>query len=169
MQFVKARETIRLYAEEKENEVKRYEKTTEELEYTVRVLENQVSFWSKFSKFADVTIFIISSFFFFIKNKVDLIKGDAERQRLQREEVELEVLKIRQRVELLTLENETFKVKVIELENDVKKLSGEQNLAQQIQNLAKLKVGLVNFFFRLKFDKKCWLTRVFVAFKTGGQ
>ncbi|KAI3769831.1 hypothetical protein L6452_00945 [Arctium lappa] len=51
------------YAEEKEEESKLYEKSVEELECTVNVLENQV----------------------------EMVKGEAERQRLQREELEVEL------------------------------------------------------------------------------
>ncbi|KAL4581238.1 hypothetical protein LXL04_017448 [Taraxacum kok-saghyz] len=63
-------ETSRLYAEEKEEEVKIYEKSVEELDSMVTALENQV----------------------------DLVKGDAERQRLQREELELEFHAFKQQI-----------------------------------------------------------------------
>ncbi|KAI3755534.1 hypothetical protein L1987_55337 [Smallanthus sonchifolius] len=57
-------ETSRLHAEEKEEEVKLYEKSVAELEFIVNALENQV----------------------------EMIKGEAERQRLQREELEIKLL-----------------------------------------------------------------------------
>ncbi|XP_020525578.1 kinesin-like protein KIN-12F isoform X2 [Amborella trichopoda] len=56
-------EAQKAYAEEKEEEVKLLERSVEELERTINVLEN----------------------------KVEIIIGDAERQRLQREELELEL------------------------------------------------------------------------------
>ncbi|CAH1450375.1 unnamed protein product [Lactuca virosa] len=54
--------------DEKEEELKVYEKSVEELECTVNVLENQIK----------------------------MVKGDAERQRLQREEVEVELHALKQ-------------------------------------------------------------------------
>ncbi|KAL2344857.1 hypothetical protein Fmac_006142 [Flemingia macrophylla] len=59
----KVAETSKIYAEDREEEVKLLERSVEELENTVNVLEN----------------------------KVDIIKGEAERQRLQREDLELEL------------------------------------------------------------------------------
>ncbi|KAF8406359.1 hypothetical protein HHK36_008446 [Tetracentron sinense] len=60
-------ESRKVYAEDKEEEVKLLERSVEELECTVNVLEN----------------------------KVDVVKGEAERQRLQREELEMELHAIR--------------------------------------------------------------------------
>ncbi|RDX99717.1 Kinesin-like protein KIN-12D, partial [Mucuna pruriens] len=56
-------EARKIYAEDREEEVKLLERSVEELENTVNVLEN----------------------------KVDIIKGETERQRLQREDLELEL------------------------------------------------------------------------------
>nr|XP_043618816.1 kinesin-like protein KIN-12D [Erigeron canadensis] len=111
-------EKSKQYASEKEEEVKLYEKSVEELESTISVLENQVN----------------------------MVKADAERQRLKREELELELQKVQQKEQLLTMENESIKTenanhktKLIELEDEVKKLSGQQNLQQRIHHLAKIK------------------------------
>ncbi|KAL5127457.1 Kinesin-like protein KIN-12D [Glycine soja] len=59
----KVAELRKIYAEDREEEVKLLVRSVEELESTVNVLENQV----------------------------DILKGDAERQRLQREDLELEL------------------------------------------------------------------------------
>ncbi|KAH6772638.1 hypothetical protein C2S51_011042 [Perilla frutescens var. frutescens] len=58
-------------AEEREEEVKLLERSIEELECTINVLEQ----------------------------KVDIVKGDAERQRLQREELELELLAVKEQMQ----------------------------------------------------------------------
>uniref|UniRef100_A0A0D9Y105 Kinesin motor domain-containing protein n=1 Tax=Leersia perrieri TaxID=77586 RepID=A0A0D9Y105_9ORYZ len=63
-------EERKLHAEEKDEEVKLLERSIEELERTVCALEN----------------------------KVDIIKEEAERQRMQREELELELQKVRQQM-----------------------------------------------------------------------
>ncbi|VFQ65808.1 unnamed protein product [Cuscuta campestris] len=63
-------ETRKLYAEEKDEEVKLLERSIEELECTVNVLEN----------------------------KVDIVKEEAERQCLQREELEMELHSIKQQM-----------------------------------------------------------------------
>ncbi|KAI8554401.1 hypothetical protein RHMOL_Rhmol05G0095900 [Rhododendron molle] len=70
---VEARETAecsKLYAEEKEEEVKLLERSVEELECTVNVLEN----------------------------KVNIVKGEVERQRLEREELEMELDAVKQQM-----------------------------------------------------------------------
>ncbi|KAF4366869.1 hypothetical protein F8388_013934 [Cannabis sativa] len=61
-------ESKNIYVDEKEAEVKLYERSIEELEYTINVLEN----------------------------KVAIVKEEAERQRLQREELELELHAVKQ-------------------------------------------------------------------------
>ncbi|KAI3809823.1 hypothetical protein L1987_19423 [Smallanthus sonchifolius] len=108
-------ETSKHYNEEK---LKLYEKSVEELESTVNLLENQV----------------------------DLVKGDAESQRLKKEELEQKVQKIHQQKQLLITENETFKTenanhkkKLIELEDEVKKLLEQQYVQQHILPLVKIK------------------------------
>ncbi|XP_076945663.1 kinesin-like protein KIN-12D [Bidens hawaiensis] len=63
-------ETSRLHAEEKDEEVKLYEKSVEELEFIVNALESQV----------------------------DMVNGEAERQRLQREELEVEFQAFKQQI-----------------------------------------------------------------------
>ncbi|KAL1192271.1 Kinesin-like protein KIN-12D [Cardamine amara subsp. amara] len=64
-------ESRKMYADQREKEVKLLEGSVEKLEYTINVLEN----------------------------KVNVIKGEAERQRLQREELEMELHTIRQQME----------------------------------------------------------------------
>jgi kinesin family protein 15 len=64
-------ESRKTYADEREEEVKLLEGSVEELEYTINVLEN----------------------------KVNVVKDEAERQRLQREELEMELHTIRQQME----------------------------------------------------------------------
>ncbi|CAH2053339.1 unnamed protein product [Thlaspi arvense] len=64
-------ESRKMYADQREEEVKLLEGSVEKLEYTINVLEN----------------------------KVNVIKGEAERQRLQREELEMELHTIRQQME----------------------------------------------------------------------
>ncbi|XP_023641179.1 kinesin-like protein KIN-12D isoform X2 [Capsella rubella] len=63
-------ESRKIYADEREEEVKLLEGSIEKLEYTINVLEN----------------------------KVNAVKGEAERQRLQREELEMELHTIRQQM-----------------------------------------------------------------------
>ncbi|KAG7631785.1 P-loop containing nucleoside triphosphate hydrolase [Arabidopsis suecica] len=64
-------ESRKTYADEREEEVKLLEGSVEKLEYTINVLEN----------------------------KVNVVKDEAERQRLQREELEMELHTIRQQME----------------------------------------------------------------------
>ncbi|XP_024015333.1 kinesin-like protein KIN-12D [Eutrema salsugineum] len=64
-------ESRKIYADQREEEVKLLEGSVEKLEYTINVLEN----------------------------KVNVIKDEAERQRLQREELEMELHTIRQQME----------------------------------------------------------------------
>ncbi|CAN8258819.1 unnamed protein product [Cochlearia groenlandica] len=64
-------ESRKIYADEREEEVKLLEGSVEKLDYTINVLENQVN----------------------------VIKGEAERQRLQREELEMELNTIHQQME----------------------------------------------------------------------
>ncbi|XP_076923850.1 uncharacterized protein LOC143586122 [Bidens hawaiensis] len=84
-------ETSKRYDQEK---LKLYEKSVEELESTMNLLENQV----------------------------DLVKGEAESQRLKNEELKQEVEKINHQKQLLITENETFKE-----ENDMLKARNEEN------------------------------------------
>ncbi|KAJ9561218.1 hypothetical protein OSB04_006378 [Centaurea solstitialis] len=70
MKAKQAGEISKQYAEEKEEESKLYEKSVEELECTVNVLENQV----------------------------EMVKREAERQRLQREELEVELHALKQQI-----------------------------------------------------------------------
>ncbi|KAE9607258.1 putative plus-end-directed kinesin ATPase transcription factor bZIP family [Lupinus albus] len=70
----KMAERRKLYAEDKEAEVKLLERSVEELESTINVLEN----------------------------KVDIIKGEAERQRLEREDLELELHAIKDQMQNVT-------------------------------------------------------------------
>ncbi|PIN14199.1 Kinesin-like protein [Handroanthus impetiginosus] len=64
-------ELHKVHAEEKEEEVKLLERSIEELECTINVLEQ----------------------------KVEIVKGEAERQRLQREELELELLGVKEQMQ----------------------------------------------------------------------
>ncbi|KAL0334808.1 UNVERIFIED_CONTAM: Kinesin-like protein KIN-12D [Sesamum radiatum] len=86
------------HAEEKEEEVKLLERSIEELECTINVLEQ----------------------------KVDFVKGEAERQRLQREELELELLGVKEQMH--TMENN---------DSDVKRCLAEKekNLQEALQRL----------------------------------
>jgi len=97
-------ETRRIYAEDKEEEVKLLERSVEELESTINVLENKVScnfFWRYFTRSLSYLHRYHTSFDkkLLIFNKVscnyfvqaDIIKEEAERQRLQREDLELEL------------------------------------------------------------------------------
>ncbi|XP_027191010.1 kinesin-like protein KIN-12D isoform X2 [Cicer arietinum] len=69
----KMAEARKAYAEDKETEVRLLERSVEELESTVNVLEN----------------------------KVDIIKGEAERQRLQREDIEMELFALKDQMQNL--------------------------------------------------------------------
>ncbi|KAJ0935722.1 putative plus-end-directed kinesin ATPase [Helianthus annuus] len=96
-------ETSRLHAEEKDEEVKLYEKSVEELEFIVNALENQV----------------------------EMVKGEAERQRLQREELEVEFQAFKQQIHT-----------VHSNDSDVKRLLNEkekslQEVLQRVQILEK--------------------------------
>ncbi|MCI31136.1 kinesin motor domain protein, partial [Trifolium medium] len=66
-------ETRKVYAEDKEAEVELLERSIEELESTINVLENNV----------------------------DFIKGEAERQRLQREDLEMELCALKDQMQNL--------------------------------------------------------------------
>ncbi|KAI3497334.1 hypothetical protein L1887_39873 [Cichorium endivia] len=96
-------ETSRLYAEEKEEEVKLYEKSIEELECMVNVLENQV----------------------------DMVKGDAERQRLQREELELEFHTFKQQINQVKSSDSNMKRVLNEKEKSL------QEVLQRVELLEK--------------------------------
>ncbi|KAD4179211.1 hypothetical protein E3N88_27802 [Mikania micrantha] len=96
-------ETSRMYAEEKEEEVKLYEKSVEELEFTVDALEKEVN----------------------------MVKGEAERQRLKREELEVEFQTFKQQIH-----------NVQSNDSDIKRLLNEkesclQEVLQRIQILEK--------------------------------
>ncbi|KAM0008652.1 putative plus-end-directed kinesin ATPase [Helianthus debilis subsp. tardiflorus] len=96
-------ETSRLHVEEKDEEVKLYEKSVEELEFIVNALENQV----------------------------EMVKGEAERQRLQREELEVEFQAFKQQIHT-----------VHSNDSDVKRILNEkekslQEVLQRVQILEK--------------------------------
>ncbi|KAK4437834.1 Kinesin-like protein KIN-12D [Sesamum alatum] len=91
------------HAEEKEEEVKLLERSIEELECTINVLEQ----------------------------KVDIVKGEAERQRLQREELELELLGVKEQMH--TMENNDSDIQRC-LEEKEKNL---QEALQRVQLLEK--------------------------------
>ncbi|KAK1439898.1 hypothetical protein QVD17_05723 [Tagetes erecta] len=119
-----------------EVKLKLYEKSVEELESTINLLENQVV----------------------------MVKRDAESQRLKKEELEQEVQKIHLQKQLLATEKETFKtenanykIKVIELEDEVKKLLEQQDLQQHILPLAKIKEE--NVVLKAQNDENCDMLR----------
>ncbi|XP_051135829.1 kinesin-like protein KIN-12D isoform X2 [Andrographis paniculata] len=93
-----AAEFQKVSAEEKEEEVKLLERSIEELECTINVLEQ----------------------------KVDIVKGDAERQRLQREELELELLNVKEQMQ--SVENNDSEMKRILDEK-------ERNLQESLQRV----------------------------------
>ena len=83
-------ESRKIYAEDREEEVKLLARSVEELESTVNVLENQVSclfLWWYLTRSLSTFIGITLNYFV----QVDILKGEAERQRLQREDLELEL------------------------------------------------------------------------------
>ncbi|GER50419.1 kinesin motor family protein [Striga asiatica] len=84
-------EMQKAHAEEKEEEVKLLERSIEELECTVNVLEQ----------------------------KVDIVKGEAERQRLQREELELELLGIKEQMQNIKSNDSDLKRCLDEKEKDL--------------------------------------------------
>ncbi|KAL8195313.1 hypothetical protein R6Q57_025716 [Mikania cordata] len=96
-------ETSRMYAEEKEEEVKLYEKSVEELEFTVDALEKEVN----------------------------MVKGEAERQRLKREELEVEFQTFKQQIHNVQSNDSDIK----RLLND--KESCLQEVLQRVQILEK--------------------------------
>ncbi|KAI3804977.1 hypothetical protein L1987_26916 [Smallanthus sonchifolius] len=96
-------ETSRLHAEEKEEEVKLYEKSVAELEFIVNALENQV----------------------------EMIKGEAERQRLQREELEIEFQAFKQQIHTVQSNDSDIKRLLNEKENSL------QEVLQRVQILEK--------------------------------
>ena len=49
------------------------------------------------------------------------------------------------------MEKVNYKKKVMELEGEVKKLSGQQNLQQRIHHHAKIKARFLHFVFAAKF------------------
>ncbi|XP_057787421.1 kinesin-like protein KIN-12D [Salvia miltiorrhiza] len=96
-------EMQKVHAEEKEEEVKLLERSIEELECTINVLEQ----------------------------KVDLVKGDAERQRLQREELELELLAFKEQMQ--NVRSNDYDVKRC-LDEKEKNLQEAQKRVQLLEN-----------------------------------
>lgn len=94
-QIAKARTA---YAEEKEEEVKLLEQSIEELECTVYALENQVTLSESSFFFSSCIFFLIELSYCSFNKKVDIVKEEAEKQRLQREEIELELHSVRDQV-----------------------------------------------------------------------
>lgn len=78
---VQVAETRKLYLDEKEEEVRLLERSVEELERTVNVLES----------------------------KVDIVKGETELQHMQREDLELELQSIKQKMQMVECGNDEMK------------------------------------------------------------
>ncbi|KAM7253486.1 hypothetical protein ACFE04_021640 [Oxalis oulophora] len=95
-------ESCKTYAEEKDAEVKLLERSVEELEFTVNVLEN----------------------------KVDIIKGEAERQRLQREEMEAELHAVNQQMQNLKNSDADMKRHLEKREKDLHQSSKNIQILQ---------------------------------------
>ncbi|WOL05131.1 kinesin-like protein KIN-12F [Canna indica] len=83
------------YLVEKEEEVKLLERSVEELECTVHALENKVNFLSCFFK---ISICFTIELIYQLFKKVDIVKAEAEKQRLHREEIEMELHSVRDQV-----------------------------------------------------------------------
>ncbi|XP_010489930.1 PREDICTED: kinesin-like protein KIN-12D [Camelina sativa] len=112
-------ESRKIYADEREEEVKLLEGSVEKLEYTINVLEN----------------------------KVNAVKVEAERQRLQREELEMELHTIRQQME--SARNSDGEIKRIldekhmDLEEAKKHIEAlERNTADQKTEISQLSVHI---------------------------
>ncbi|XP_019092244.1 PREDICTED: kinesin-like protein KIN-12D [Camelina sativa] len=108
-------ESRKIYANEREEEVKLLEGSVEKLEYTINVLEN----------------------------KVNAVKGEAERQRLQREELEMDLHTIRQQMESARNSDGEIKrildEKHIDLEKAKKHIEAlERNTADQKTEISQL-------------------------------
>jgi len=100
-------EEHKAYAEGKDEEVKVLERSIEVLENTVCTLESEVScaaFFIQVSINHSILFVIILNVYSFstlilvISPKVDIVKEEAERQRMQREELEVELQKVRQQM-----------------------------------------------------------------------
>lgn len=108
-------ESRKMYADQREEEVKLLEGSVEQLEYTINVLEN----------------------------KVNVIKDEAERQRLQREELETELHTIRQQMESVRNADEEMKRILDEKRMDLEEAQGhiealERNTANQMTEITQL-------------------------------
>nr|GEU36893.1 kinesin-like protein KIN-12D [Tanacetum cinerariifolium] len=132
-------ETRKHYAEEK---LRLYEKSVEGLESTLNEYETSQHYAEEKLKLNQKSMEGLECTVNELENEVDMAKGEAESQRLRREELEQELQKIRLQEQSLTTENEAFKVeianykmKVTELEDEIKKLPGQQILEQQIHHL----------------------------------
>ncbi|KAJ0264438.1 Kinesin-like protein KIN-12D [Hirschfeldia incana] len=112
-------ESRKMYADQREEEVKLLEGSVEQLEYTINVLEN----------------------------KVNVIKDEAERQRLQREELETELHTIRQQMESVRNADEEMKrildEKHMDLEEAQKHIEAlERNTANQMTEITQLQAHI---------------------------
>ncbi|GJX38687.1 kinesin-like protein KIN-12D [Tanacetum coccineum] len=132
-------ETSKHFAEEK---LRLYEKSVEGLESTLNEYETSQHYAEEKLKLNQKSMEGLECTVNELENEVNMVKGEAESQRLRREELEQELQKIRLQEQSLTTENEAFKVeianykmKVIELEDEIKKLPGQQILEQQIHHL----------------------------------
>ncbi|XP_022148525.1 kinesin-like protein KIN-12D isoform X2 [Momordica charantia] len=112
-------ESQKIYAEEKEAEVKLLERSVEELECTINVLEN----------------------------KVDIVKEDAEQQRLQREDLELELHAVKNQLQNFRNADADLKRYVNEIEKNhaeackhIQILEGDVN--EKITEIAQLKAHI---------------------------
>ncbi|KAF8085043.1 hypothetical protein N665_0685s0035 [Sinapis alba] len=108
-------ESRKMYADQREEEVKLLEGSVEQLEYTINVLEN----------------------------KVNVIKVEAERQRLQREELETELHTIRQQMESVRNADEEMKrvldEKHMDLEEAQRHIEAlERNTVNQMTEITQL-------------------------------
>uniref|UniRef100_A0A1J3CW79 Phragmoplast orienting kinesin 2 n=1 Tax=Noccaea caerulescens TaxID=107243 RepID=A0A1J3CW79_NOCCA len=108
-------ESRKIYADQREEEVKLLEGSVEKLEYTINILEN----------------------------KVNVIKDEAERQRMQREELEMELHTIRQQMEnTINADGEMKRVldeKKMDLQEAKKHIEAlERNMADQKTELSQL-------------------------------
>ncbi|XP_010525678.1 PREDICTED: kinesin-like protein KIN-12D [Tarenaya hassleriana] len=122
MRYIEAQEIAearKIYADEREQEVKLLEESVEKLEYTVNLLEN----------------------------KVDVIKGEAERQRLQREELESEFQTINQQMRNAMNTNAEMRRLLDKKQKDLEEALNlikmlERDMADQTTEIAQLKVHI---------------------------